>query len=29
VIDEPPATLRTVGLGATVVGVVVVWLVRG
>ena len=29
VIDEPPATLRAVGLAAAVIGVVVVWLVRG
>jgi len=29
VIDEPPATLRMIGLGAAVVGVLVVWMVRG
>ncbi len=29
VIDEPPATLRTIGLAAALVGVAVVWLLRG
>ena len=29
VIDEPSATLRAAGLAAAIIGVLVVWLVRG
>ena len=29
VIDEPPATLRTIGLAAAVLGVVGIWMLRG
>lgn len=29
VLDTPSAVLRTIGLGSAVIGVVLVWLVRG
>jgi hypothetical protein len=29
VIGQPPSTLRAVGIGAAIAGVLIVWLVRG